>query len=65
VTLGEFGLFVIIAYAAGQLMQAVGNGGNSLLRNLPRKKTRSVSHTPVAAPLAYRPSRNKFVPYVS
>jgi len=26
VTLGEFGLFVIIAYAAGQLVQAVGNG---------------------------------------
>jgi hypothetical protein len=26
VTLGEFGLFVVIAYAAGQLVQAVGNG---------------------------------------
>jgi hypothetical protein len=26
VTLGELGLFVIIAYAAGQLVQAVGNG---------------------------------------
>jgi hypothetical protein len=26
ITLGEFGLFVVIAYAAGQLVQAVGNG---------------------------------------
>jgi hypothetical protein len=26
VTLGELGLFVIIAYAAGQLVQAIGNG---------------------------------------
>jgi ABC-type Fe3+ transport system permease subunit len=26
VTLGELGLFIIIAYAAGQLVQAIGNG---------------------------------------
>jgi ABC-type Fe3+ transport system permease subunit len=25
VTFGEFGLFIVIAYAAGQLVQAVGN----------------------------------------
>jgi hypothetical protein len=26
ITLGEFGLFVVIAYAVGQLVQAIGNG---------------------------------------